>query len=127
MPPADQITPTTPLRLPVAAELAFPDGSVSGKALQREAAKGKLEIIRIAGKHFTTLEAIERMCKQCRVQPSHPVSISASAPVENPCTSSSTVDVKLARDAARTKLETRKARRKSAGGGGQKCLADHFA
>jgi hypothetical protein len=32
---------STPLRLPVAAEIAFPDGSISGKALWREAAKGR--------------------------------------------------------------------------------------
>ena len=47
--------PDTPLRLDVAAKLAFPDGSVTAGSLRREARAGRLVIERIAGKDFTTL------------------------------------------------------------------------
>ena len=92
----EDVSSTTPLRLSVAAEIAFPDGSISGKALQREAAHGRLEIERITGKDFTTLGAIERMRERCRVQPSHPHCTSANAPAGNP---SSSFSIEAARSA----------------------------
>ena len=57
-----------PLRLSVAASVAFPDGSMTASGLRREAARGRLLIERIAGKDYTTLENIERMREACRVQ-----------------------------------------------------------
>ena len=36
MPPPDKITPDTPLRLEIAAALAFPDGSMTASGLRRE-------------------------------------------------------------------------------------------
>jgi hypothetical protein len=60
--------PDTPLRLKVAAELAFPQGGMTASGLRREAARGTLVIERIAGKDYTTLQAIEEMRKLCRVQ-----------------------------------------------------------
>jgi hypothetical protein len=48
-----------PLRLGVAAALAFPDGSMAAARLRREADRGRLIIERIAGKDFTTLANIE--------------------------------------------------------------------
>src|SRR4051794_12885363 len=63
------ISPDTPLRLNVAAALAFPDGSMSNSGLRREAARGRLAIERIAGKDYTTLHSIEQMRALCRVQP----------------------------------------------------------
>src|SRR5438445_1894038 len=68
IPPPEKITPDTPLRLGVAAALAFPDGSMSASGLRREAARGRLVIERIAGKDFTTLANIERMRQLCRVE-----------------------------------------------------------
>src|SRR6478736_1622252 len=68
IPPADQVSPDTPLRLGVAAAIAFPDGSMTAAGLRREAARGRLVIERIAGKDFTTLANIERMRQLCRVQ-----------------------------------------------------------
>ena len=56
-----------PLKLNLAAQLAFPDGSMSASGLRREAAKGRLVVERIAGKDYTTLEAIEEMRKLCRI------------------------------------------------------------
>jgi len=68
LPSNDQISPDTPLRLSVAAALAFPDGSMTASGLRREGARGKLAIERIAGKDFTTLANIERMRELCRVE-----------------------------------------------------------
>jgi hypothetical protein len=66
-------TPDAPLRLAVAAKLAFPDGGVTAVSLRREAKAGRLLIERIAGKDFTTLKHIERMRDQCRDQAREPV------------------------------------------------------
>lgn len=49
-----------PLRLAVAARIAFGDESYAA-ALRTEARKGRLAIERIAGKDFVTLRAIEEM------------------------------------------------------------------
>jgi hypothetical protein len=43
-----------PLRLAVAAKVAFPDGSMSASGLRREAQRGRLVIERIAGKDYTS-------------------------------------------------------------------------
>src|SRR5580693_1794997 len=67
VPPRDSISPDVPLRLSIAAALAFPDGSLTAAGLRREAARGRLVIERIAGKDYTTLANIERMREQCRV------------------------------------------------------------
>ena len=66
-PPREDIGEDQPLRLAVAAALAFPDGSMTASGLRREAARGRLAIERIAGKDFTTLRAINQMREQCRV------------------------------------------------------------
>ena len=61
IPSRDQVDPETPLRLNVAAVLAFPDGTMTASGLRREAARGRLMVERIAGKDYTTLANIERM------------------------------------------------------------------
>jgi hypothetical protein len=61
LPPRDDIKPDSPLRLDVAAALAYPDGSMTASGLRREAARGRLVIERTAGKDYTTLADIERM------------------------------------------------------------------
>jgi hypothetical protein len=68
-----RIADDEPIRLSVAAALAFPDGSMTASGLRREAARGRLTIERIAGKDFTTLRAINEMRKQCRVEAKAPV------------------------------------------------------
>ncbi|OMI05513.1 hypothetical protein BSN85_24790 [Bradyrhizobium brasilense] len=65
-----------PIRLSAAASLAFPDGSMTASGLRREARRGRLEIERIAGRDYTTLENIEKMRELCRVKVKEPVSIS---------------------------------------------------
>ena len=67
LPPRDMITPDTPLRLEVAAALAFPDGSMSPAALRRLVVKEQLTAELILGKYYTTLADIERMREKCRV------------------------------------------------------------
>jgi len=62
----------TPLRLDLAARVAFPGGGMTASGLRREAARGHLTIERIAGKDFTTLGAIAAMREKCRVQLHHP-------------------------------------------------------
>src|SRR5262249_27410160 len=67
-PPRTAISPDAPLRLSVAAAVAFPDGSMTASGLRREGARGRLIIERIAGKDYTTLANIERMRESCRVE-----------------------------------------------------------
>jgi hypothetical protein len=68
IPAPETIGPQTPLRLEVAAQLAFPDGSMTASGLRRERQRGHLVIERIAGKDFTTLQHIEAMRLKCRDQ-----------------------------------------------------------
>lgn len=72
-PDPERITPTTPLRLADAAELAFPGGGITAASLRREAERGRLKIELIAGKHFVTLEAIQEMRIKCRLPPKEPL------------------------------------------------------
>jgi hypothetical protein len=71
LPARHEIAPDTPLRLSVAAALAFPDGSMTASGLRRECARGRLVVERIAGKDYTTLANIERMRELCRLAPDH--------------------------------------------------------
>src|SRR6266481_6653241 len=68
LPSLDRIHPDAPLRLSVAAAVAFPDGSMTASGLRREGARGRLIIERIAGKDYTTLANIQRMRESCRVE-----------------------------------------------------------
>ena len=72
LPAKEDIAPDTPLRLHVAATLAFPDGSMTASGLRKELARGRLLIERIAGKDYTTIANIERMRQLCRVQAKAP-------------------------------------------------------
>lgn len=87
IPRLDEITDTTPLRLDVAAALAFPDGSMGASGLRREAAKGRLAVERIAGKDYTTLQEIENMRELCRVPPKAPACGSAPRAATPPAAS----------------------------------------
>src|SRR5947209_3370217 len=59
-----------PLRLDIAAALAFPDGSMSVASLRRERDRGRLTVERIGGKDYTTLRFIREMREKCRLAPS---------------------------------------------------------
>src|SRR5215208_525467 len=89
-----------PIRLSRAAELAFPDGSMTASGLRREAAKGRLVIERIAGKDYTTLANIRHMRLLCQLHQRAPDCGSASAVAEKPSTSSGTANISAAQAAA---------------------------
>jgi hypothetical protein len=68
----DGIGPETPLRLDIAATVAYPDGSMTASGLRNEYKRGRLVIERTAGKDYTTLRAIAEMREKCRVKPKEP-------------------------------------------------------
>ncbi len=61
-----------------AAEIFF-SGRLTKSSLRTEAAKGNLEIIRIANKDFVTRNGIRRMIERCRVKVTPTPGISAPA------------------------------------------------
>lgn len=99
LPPPDKVTPTTPLRLPVAAQLGFPDGSMTEASLRRLVVAKKLAHEKIAGKYFVTLAAIEEMRAACRVPAKAPDLSSEKPATESPPGSSETDSEHLALDA----------------------------
>ena len=48
-------SPETPLRLDIAAKIAFPDGSMGAAGLRKERDRGRLITEMIAGKEYVTL------------------------------------------------------------------------
>ncbi|CAN7143577.1 excisionase [Rhizobium sp. LjRoot254] len=102
LPSLDAITADTPLRLRVAAAIAFPDKSMTERGLQREIARGRLASERIAGKIYTTLGYIGRMREQCLVNPKGSASGSEKEPADHRSGSFSTDRVKSAQDALQT-------------------------
>jgi hypothetical protein len=108
--PVPAFSPTTPLRLALAAEIAFPGGGVTAATLRREGAKGRLAIERIGAKDFTTLAAIDSMRLLCRVNPKESDSGSAlpanaRAAVTLPSGSSETPDTSSALASALAHVE----------------------
>jgi hypothetical protein len=106
----EEIALDMPLRLGVAASLAFPDGSMTASGLRREAARGRLVIERIAGKDYVSLSAIERMRELCRVERKVPDCGSGDGEAERPSGSSSTTAVRSAQARAKmisARLKTR--------------------
>ena len=90
IPELDKVKPDTPLRLDVAAALAYPDGSMTASGLRKEAGRGRLVIERTAGKDYTTLAAIARMRELCRhIQGTAPLAAQSPArqarPPNSPC------------------------------------------
>src|SRR5262249_30141642 len=98
-----------PLRLKMAAEVAFPDGSMTASGLRREADRGRLVIERIAGKDYTTLAAIEKTRELCRLPQrdrasgfANPDETGRDASPIPPSMSSETGTIRRAQAAART-------------------------
>ena len=112
LPSRESLELDTPLRLSVAAALAFPDGSMTTSGLRKELARGRLIVERIAGKDYTTLANINSMRELCRVEAKERDStfgLSAETKRESsqsePTRSSATVNCTSPRDALRRKLE----------------------
>jgi hypothetical protein len=104
------VGPNTPLRLAVAASLAYPDGSMTASGLRREAKRGRLVIERTAGKDYTTLGHINRMRELCQLEAKDPGCIyDVRAETMKADThrfgSSSTVKISAARAALHTMLQ----------------------
>lgn len=98
-----------PLRLDIAAKIAFPDGSMTGSGFRRENSRGRLVIERIAGKDYTTLANIKRMRELCRLHTKDQgsscegrVETNSAALPTRQCGSLEMVDTAKARDAALT-------------------------
>jgi hypothetical protein len=68
------IGPDTPLRLEMAAQIAFPGGGMTASGLRKERDRGRLVVEKIANKEYTTLKHIQRMREQCRAQQKVPAS-----------------------------------------------------
>ena len=91
----DDIDSDTPIRLALAARLAYPDGSMSVSGLRRLGEKGLLVIERVNRRDYTTLTAIRQMREQCHVAPkvrasgSVPRAATVTGNYTVPCTSSS--------------------------------------
>jgi len=105
----DTMAPDSPLRLEVAARLAFPDGSMTAGGLRRLGRSGKLALELMNGRFYTTLDAIRQMREQCRLAPkvrasgSGPQGVAPTARSLTPrLTSSSIADDKLGLDALLT-------------------------
>ena len=113
IPYRDEIKPDTPLRLSVAAALVFPGGSLSVSGLRREAARGRLIVENIAGKHYTTLHNVAQMRELCRVEPNPLASTSEHATAENRSGSFSTQDKRSAQAHAKRISERLKQRSKN--------------
>jgi hypothetical protein len=101
MPDPASIHEDTLLRLGVAAALEFPDGSMSASGLRREAKHGRLKIWRIAGKDYTTKQALKEMRGQCVL--SNPRDLNCGQPEKaaTPCGSSKTGSAKSAQALAK--------------------------
>ncbi|MDQ0317347.1 excisionase [Amorphus orientalis] len=63
----DNTDPDAPVRLADILPLAFPHGGMTVNGLRREARRGNLTLLRIAGKDFTTIAYIGEMMEKCRV------------------------------------------------------------
>jgi hypothetical protein len=99
IPALDKITPTTPLRLQAAAELGFPDGSMSAAGLRRMIVAGRLEAELICGRYYVTLAAIEDMRGRCRAKPKDRDSNLSATKTDQHHGSSETENVHLAQAA----------------------------
>jgi hypothetical protein len=98
----------TPLRLDVAASLAFPAGGMTAAGLRREAKRGLLVIWRMAGKDWTSLAEIERMIPRCLVPQKAPTYTSDIVPDASRNGPSETEAMKSARAALNATVQALK-------------------
>lgn len=88
----------TPILLTEAGSIGFPYGGMSASGLRRERDKGNLEVMRIAGRDWTTLAAIKRMMQKCRRPAKVQGSISSASLADPQPGSSETDPVQSAQD-----------------------------
>lgn len=92
----------TPLRLKTAADLFYPDGSMTVSGLRGEIRRGRLDSELVANKVYVTQAGIERMREKCREDRRARDSISENAEDVNQYGSSLTDRTRLALAAAQT-------------------------
>ena len=85
-----------PLRLSVAAKLAFPGNGLTKSGLRREAGRGRLAVQMVAGKQFTTLRSIADMLALCGVETKQPVRPAKDRPAQRPTSGTADTDAALA-------------------------------
>lgn len=101
IPDRASISSDTPLRLDVAAALAFPDGSMKAAGLRRERDRGRLETWFTANKEYTSLAEVDEMTRRCREEQKARSLQRSSAPVRAlPSSRSEEQDAKIALQAA---------------------------
>lgn len=98
--------PDTPIRLADVLPLAFPHGGMKLSGLRSEMRRGRLTVMRIAGKDFTTLRYIEEMKNKCLVA-DNPPAYGSDRPreIEMPSGLSSTAVSSIGLDAAYSIVE----------------------
>ena len=76
------IDPDLPIRLAGIIPIMFPLGGMTPSGLRKEAARGRLVLMRIAGKDFTTINAVKEMLRICALPrpPSEPLVDRAAQP-----------------------------------------------
>jgi len=85
-------------------------GRITARSLRTEARRGRLHLVRVAGKDHVLAEDINRMIEACRSDRKALDSISELAAVVRPSGSSETEQAKSAQDAARATLRLLKER-----------------
>lgn len=95
-----------PVLLSRALGLFFPHGGMTISALRTEARKGRLDVMRIAGKDWTTARAIKEMMDRCRVERSPRALNSAPNQTAEGSGSSETANCIDEQDALRIRLQT---------------------
>lgn len=100
LPRMNEVSPDSPLKLSVAAQLAFPDGSMTASGLRREIDRGNLAFERIAGKLYTTLAYIKEMRMKCRENQKERGSTGANRGLDGPGSGSSSTERLSAAQAA---------------------------
>jgi len=65
-----------------------PSGTLKASSLRTEAERGRLQLIKIAGKHFVTENALKEMVERCQLHKNHQDFGSESVKVERPFGSS---------------------------------------
>jgi hypothetical protein len=110
LPDPNRISDDTLLRLGVAAALEFPDGSMGVSGLRREAQNGRLKIWRIAGKDYTTKQALKEMRDQCALSSRPDLNCDQPEKVATRYGSSKTESAKSAQAAAKASARKLKLR-----------------
>jgi hypothetical protein len=73
-PMTPEVREDAPLRLEIAAQIAFPDGTMTASGLRKERNRGRLVTELIAGREYVTLAEISRMRELCRSEAKAPAS-----------------------------------------------------